>query len=326
MDILSEILSTMQIQSFALGAFEMSEPWRIDYGAEGAMVFHFVSAGSCWLRQGDKPPVLLSAGHALLLPTWARIALEAPLDVPDAISIRQLVAQTGVPLWSATQNTSQPVRLRHGGQGPRCEILSGVLAFDRRQSAFLFSQLADVIHLDTRADNMRPWLARTFEFLADEAQNTRPGYEAAAARLTDLILVQLLREHIHFDPKESRGWIKGLSDAYVAKALIAIHRDPARKWSVAELGREVGLSRTGFALRFRDKAGMTPLRYVARWRLHLGATQLMQTDRGVEEISARIGYGSSFAFSRAFQQQYGMTPGAFRKMPAETPFSADQDQ
>ena len=140
------------------------------------------------------------------------------------------------------------------------------------------------------------------------------------ARLLDLLFVQALREWGAKSPN-NLGWLSGLNDARIGKALSAIHEEPSRPWTVERLAKVAGSSRSAFAARFTEVVGQTPLKYLATWRLHLAAEHLRVGTVRIGEITALVGYGSEAALTRAFKAQFNTTPAAFRRMGGTQPTS-----
>lgn len=127
------------------------------------------------------------------------------------------------------------------------------------------------------------------------------------------MVIQAIRSWIAEDPTAQTGWLGALYDDRIGPAVLRIQRDPARPWTVASLGREVAMSRSAFAARFRGLVGETPMQYITRWRMHLAATWLREGEAPLTEPASRLGYQSEAAFSRAFRRVIGLSPGAVRR-------------
>ena len=145
----------------------------------------------------------------------------------------------------------------------------------------------------------------------EESENRRAGGEAILSKTSELMFVQAVRQHIDGLPEESAGWLAALRDGQVSAALRAMHARPAERWTLDTLGREAGLSRTGFAQRFSAVMGLPAMQYLSNWRLQLAAG-LLQTQRSIARIAIEVGYESEASFNRAFKRQVGMPPGAWR--------------
>jgi transcriptional regulator GlxA family with amidase domain len=146
----------------------------------------------------------------------------------------------------------------------------------------------------------------------DNATASRPGGETVLARLSEVVFIETLRRYIAQLPQEQTGWLAGVRDPEIGKTLGLLHRTPAHPWTVATLATEVGISRSVLAERFRQYLSETPIAYLTRWRLQLGAQMLKSTSQGVGQIAAEVGYESEPSFNRAFKREFGLPPARFR--------------
>jgi transcriptional regulator GlxA family with amidase domain len=146
----------------------------------------------------------------------------------------------------------------------------------------------------------------------DNADPSSPGGKAVLAKLSEVLFVETLRHYIALLPREQTGWLAGVRDPEIGKALALLHRKPAHPWTIASLGSEIGVSRSVLAERFRRYLSESPMAYLAHWRLQLGAQLLKSTNRSVAEIAAEVGYESEPSFNRAFKRQFGLPPARFR--------------
>ena len=157
------------------------------------------------------------------------------------------------------------------------------------------------------------WLGTTLKFTINEARTARPGNAAMLGRLTELMFVEILREYMQRLPMNQGGWLAGVNDPIVGKALRLLHTDPSRNWTVDELAREGGVSRSVLAQRFTELVGESPIRYLAGWRMQV-AKQLMREGARIQDVATRVGYDSEAAFNRAFKRATGSPPAAWRKV------------
>jgi AraC-like DNA-binding protein len=146
-----------------------------------------------------------------------------------------------------------------------------------------------------------------------EARSPRPGSEGVLGRLSELMFVEMIRRHLEALPPDRTGWLAGLRDPHVGKALAALHDRPGHPWTLDEVGHQAGLSRSALAERFADLVGEPPFQYLARWRMQVAAGLLATTHDGVAAIGARVGYASEAAFSRAFKKLVGVPPATWRR-------------
>jgi AraC-like DNA-binding protein len=156
------------------------------------------------------------------------------------------------------------------------------------------------------------WLGTTLKFTVNEARAARPGNVAMLGRLTELMFVEILREYMQRLPTSQSGWFAAVNDAQVGKALRLLHEQPVRDWTVDELAREVGLSRSVLAQRFAELVGESPIRYLANWRMQLAKQMMREGTHNIQEVATRVGYDSEAAFNRAFKRATGSPPAAWR--------------
>jgi transcriptional regulator GlxA family with amidase domain len=155
------------------------------------------------------------------------------------------------------------------------------------------------------------WLENNIRFCVDQASDSIGG-EAVLSKLSELLFVEAIRRYIAQLPAEETGWLAGVRDPEVGNALAALHRVPERSWTIATLAREVGVSRSVLAERFRYYLNEPPMSYLTRWRMQLAARMLKSSTRGVGDIAAEVGYESEAAFNRAFKRQFNLPPARFR--------------
>ena len=152
------------------------------------------------------------------------------------------------------------------------------------------------------------WLGTTLKFTISEARVARPGNAAMLGRLTELMFVEIIREYMHRLPASQGGWLAGLNDDSVGKALRLLHTNPGREWTVDDLAREAAVSRSVLAQRFTELVGDTPMRYLANWRMQLAKQTMREGTRNIQEVATRVGYESEAAFNRAFKRATGSPP------------------
>jgi AraC-like DNA-binding protein len=166
-------------------------------------------------------------------------------------------------------------------------------------------------HLRAQDEGLVPQLRTALDFIRQECLVTRPGFVAVAARLMDLLFIQILRAAIT-QPTANIGFLAGLSDDHIGRALAAIHSNPAGPWTVAKLAAEARHSRTIFAARFKQLVGLTPMQYTNQWRIARAEHLLAHPETPIDAIRRQLGFSTSFAFARAFRAQHGMSPREFR--------------
>jgi AraC-like DNA-binding protein len=227
-----------------------------------------------------------------------------------------------------------------GGGGKKSRFICGYLNCDQRFNPLVSAlptmllvrssnDYASVEAIDgngSRPAHVPPrsgtWLSTTLKFTIHEARAARPGNAAMLGRLTELMFVEILRQYMQQLPPGQSGWLAGLNDVHVGKALRLMHANPAHDWTVWELAREAGISRSALAERFTQLIGESPMRYLAGWRVQLAKQMMRDGDSSIAEIAARVGYESEAAFNRAFKRTVGSPPAAWRKGVASVLVSA----
>jgi len=314
-DALSDVLRVVRLKGGVFLHAEFTAPWCIlsqvapeDCGAllEGAehlVLYHYVAEGRLTARIPNRKPIQVEAGEVVLFPHNDAHLLGSHLD-RSPVPSRQIV--------SASPEGGLRV-IRHGGGGERTRIVCGFLGCDRLEGNPLAAALPPMLHFDARQGSAAAWMKSSLEFAAHEIATRRAGSETVLAKLSELLFVEALRRYVESLPQEQTGWLAGLRDPFVSRALAFLHQGIAREWTVDELGREVGLSRSALADRFTRLIGEPPMRYLARWRLQVAAHQLRSGDAPLARLAKQIGYESEAAFNRAFKRNFGMPPAAWRK-------------
>ena len=157
------------------------------------------------------------------------------------------------------------------------------------------------------------WIRSTFHYAADEVASGRAGSETMLSKLSELLFVESVRRHAESLPEGQTGWLAGLRDQFVARALALLHHDIARRWTVDELGQDVGLSRSALAERFIRLIGVPPMHYLANWRMQVATEKLRSTNASLAQVAELVGYESEAAFSRAFKRSFGVPPATWRR-------------
>jgi AraC family transcriptional regulator, alkane utilization regulator len=205
------------------------------------------------------------------------------------------------------------MKLSYGGGGTGTRLICGFLACDNSLSNPLLSSLPPIFKVDMRNDPRSAWLTSSLQFAAAEASEWRAGSAIVLARLSELLFVEAVRRCIDTLPADRKGWLAGVRDRFVGRALSMLHAQPAHAWTVDELARKVGLSRSALAQRFTDLLGQPPMQYLARWRLQVAAQELLNGSKSLAAVAEQVGYESEAAFNRAFKREFGTPPAYWRK-------------
>ena len=314
MDALSDVLRVVRLKGGVFLHAEFTAPWCISSevtpedcgslleGAEHLVLYHYVVEGRLLVQIAGSEPIEVGAGEVIIFPHNHGHLLGSRLDLPPVPSKQTVRASPEGGL----------LVIRHGGGGEPTRVVCGFLGCDRLDGNPLASALPPLLHFDTREGNAAAWMKSSLEFAADEIAARRAGSETVLSKLSELLFVEALRRYVEGLPEEQTGWLAGLKDPFVARALSLLHERVAREWTVDDLGREVGLSRSALADRFTRLVGEPPMRYLARWRIQVAAHQLRNSDTPLARIAQAVGYESESAFNRAFKRSFGVPPATWR--------------
>jgi AraC-like DNA-binding protein len=303
-DPLGEALHLMRMDGVFYTLSEFTAPWGLALPAmPGCLMFHVVTAGRCWLVVEGAEPRLLQPGDLALVPHGEGHQLLSELG------------ETAAPLFDLPreQLSERYELLRHGAGGDVTKMVCGAVRFDHPASQHLVSLLPRLICIDAWSSAHAEWLQSTLRFIAAEAKDLRPGGETIITRLADVLVIQAIRTWMAEDPAAQEGWLGALKDPQIGPQLLLVHRDPAHPWTVESMAVEAGMSRSAFAMRFKELVGETPMHYVTRWRMMVAMKWLHEEDAPLSEIASRLGYLSEAAFGRAFKRVVGQSPGAVRR-------------
>jgi AraC-like DNA-binding protein len=282
-------------------------PWGLRMPPTAGAGFHVVLHGRCWLiprLSTGREPVRLVEGDVIFLRSG-----------PEQV----LTDEPGSPISTASVRRFREDELigSHdlGGDGELTSLLCGNYHLDRSRPHPLVSQLPELIHLRT-GDGRHPQLTSAVELLRAELDGPRIGSSGIVPALIDSLLLYILRAWMDECPTRTVGWATALKDPAIAPALAAMHADPANSWTVESLAARAGLSRAAFAKKFHTMVGEPPLTYLTHWRMTTAARLLRESDAPLASVAARTGYGSEFAFAKAFKREYGQAPGGYRRAHA----------
>lgn len=305
MDVLSDAVAAMRTGRPHSSRQDVQAPWGMRFGESDGAGFHVLLRGSAWLIPAGGEPVALAAGDVVFLAHGHGHALASGLDAP----LKEVrVGSDG--RWP------EPPRPADAHGCADAVVMCGVYRLDRSRAHRLLAELPEVMHLPARVGTHRS-LRAAVELLGMELDERSPGSDAIVTALLDTLLLYILRAWWQQERGAGRtaGWAAALADPAVSAALRAIHGDPARPWTVQELGGEGGLSRAAFARRFTALVGEPPLTYLTWWRMTTAGRLLRADDAPLRQVAQRSGYTSEFAFAKAFKREYGVAPGQYRRSP-----------
>lgn len=301
METLSALINMLRPQRVFTKVVTGSGQWGVSYSGIRTAGFGLVLRGNCYLRVGGTS-VYVRQGDFVLMPSADQFSMS---NEPGVACIAVLPHELGEP----------PQDRHHGNnaQEPDFRMLGGFFWFDPTNASLMRGLLPALLLVDGSAA-ISQRIRSTIELLADEATSQRAGRELVACRLVEILLVETLRLTSTGASKNPLpGLIEGMLDLHLAAALRCIHENIAHHWTVAELARNAGLSRSAFSDRFSRKIGMPPMEYVLLWRMALAKDMLRSNDVRVDRVASQLGYQSASAFSAAFTREVGLSPSRFAR-------------
>jgi AraC-like DNA-binding protein len=303
-DPLGAALQLLRMNGIFYCRCELSEPWALSLPPfRDCMMFHVVTSGEIRLEVDGEEDARLRKGELALLTRGEghRLRGESDVPAPDLFAVpRELI--------------SEKYELLRMGQGRRrATVMCGVVRFDHPAARQLVALLPKLITFDAREGTEARWVQGTISFMTREATALQAGGETVITRLADVLVIQAIRSWIAKDAAARTGWFGALRDAHIGRALTKLHREPTKKWTLTTLAAEAGLSRSGFAARFKELVGETAVRYAARLKMQEAFVALRHGDASVSELASRFDYESEAAFSRAFKRLMGVSPGVARR-------------
>ena len=323
-DILSDVLRSVRLRGVLYFYVNGTRDWAAEApssgeiaaavmpGAEHVMEYHVVVSGGCWAAVVGEDPVRLETGDIVLFPHGDPHVVSSAAGMraaPDAAGYFER-RQQRAPFMLHLDAREVPVEVV--AEDPRnTTLVCGFLGCDLRPFNPLIASLPRLMHI--REDSRRDWTAQLMRQAAAESKSRRPGGDAMLERLSEMTFIDAVRRYLGALPEDSRGWLAGLRDRFVGRALTLMHEAPAFAWTVDELGRRVGLSRSALHERFADMIGQAPMQYLANWRMQVGAALLRDTAATVASVAQEVGYQSEAAFARAFKRLVGQPPSLWRR-------------
>lgn len=314
MDALSQTLRVVRLVGAIFLHGRFTAPWCyqsphadaaapfLEPTAERVVIFHLVTEGECWIELGDMPPVHVAAGDAVVFPQGDAHRMGSQPGLPPA---------TGALLQEVLAR--RPRLLAYGGGGATTKLVCGYLACDARLARMLLAGLPPIVKVSVRGSNAGVWLEASLRYALAEARSPRPGGQGVLAKLAEVLFIEVLRIYMNEQAADRAGWLAGVNDRIVGAALRALHAEPARPWTLEELARVAGTSRSVLAERFLQLVGQAPMQYLAQWRMLLASNLLARSSAPLAHIAEEVGYQTDTAFSRAFRREYGMPPAAWRR-------------
>lgn len=308
LDLLSDILTRLSLRGTLYFRTSFREPWGVKVPAFSNVArFHYVNRGECVVRvEGHPGEVRMAQGDLVLIPHGRSHTLTCRHSGSDeALPLDDVLTRSGYKGYGT---------LVYGAAEPALEtqLICGHFAIAPGSQHVIFDQLPPHIHLPNYGADAGGWLESTLRIIGAEAGGAKMGGDLIALKMSEAIFAQALRAYL--ETVEDGAALAGFADPQMARALSAFHRSPARAWTIADLAREAGMSRTAFAQGFSAKLGMTPMQYATAWRMQLARDGLANQGMSVAEAAELCGYASESAFSRVFKKEVGVPPAAYRQI------------
>lgn len=300
MDPLSEVLSLLKVDAVLSARLECAGSWAFRFPAYRHAKFGSVQHGAIWVWiEGYTEPVKIESGDFYLITNGQPYCLadDPGSELVDGVKAVAEQAQTG--------------RIVRYGEGASKVVgIGGSFTLDEEASTLLLDLLPPLIHIQASSPHARV-LGLSLDLIVYETERHRPGAGAIAGNLANIVFINILRSYLA-EEERPRGWLGGLADTKICRALERMHGEIARRWKVEDLASEVGMSRTSFSERFKSLIGLAPMEYLIRWRMTVARNALRSGAESIAEIAARVGYASETSFSAAFKGIFGTSPGRYR--------------
>jgi AraC-like DNA-binding protein len=303
MEPLSDVLALLKPRAYQLHGLDAGGDWSVRFPTPKGIKFSAVTKGSCWVWMDGETPIPLVEGDCFLLTSGRPFSLATDPAIPT-VDYREAL----------TTDSTHVARCQGGGE---CFLVSGLFVFSGDYVGALFGSLPPVVHVrggSSEASVLR-W---ALDLFAKEIRKDEPGGSLTAEHLAHIMLIQVLRLHLASPDAAGSGWLFALGDAQLSAAVSAMHADIRKRWTLEEMARIAGMSRSSFAEKFKKVVGRSPLEYLTRWRMHVAGDRLRTTEENISTIAYEVGYESEAAFSTAFKKLNGHSPRNHRDpLPAE---------
>lgn len=315
MDVLSEVLSAVRLEGALFFHGEFSAPWCFSSSGRAGfephlkppvrhiVFFHFLIEGRAYAAMQSGERVELTAGDIVIFPHGH------PHLVGNGPAVKPVDSFT-----TFSKHLAEGLKVvHHGGSGELTRFVCGYMACDPHLCETILAGLPDMFRVSVADEPSGRWIENSIRFSVAEVSDHDAGSSLVVEKLAEVLFIETLRRYINSLPPDRTGWLAGARDQVIGKTLALMHQDPSHPWTVEDLARRVGLSRTRLAERFRHFLGMSPISYLTGWRLKLGAEKLRSTKSSVAEVAFDVGYNSEAAFSRAFRRAFDAPPAQFRQ-------------
>jgi AraC-like DNA-binding protein len=311
MDPLSDLLRVVRLDGAYFYMVEAAEPWSVESApatelsprilpsAEHLISYHILTDGRCYGGLLGEEQIEMGAGDVIVFPHGDPHIMSSAPDIkrgPDVMAL-------------ASAPYPETVFLGAPGK-PDATFVCGYLGCDLRPFNPLLAALPHRMHIRGLSS---AWLMAFTRQLTEESHLGRPGANTVLTRLAELMFIEVIRRYLADLPQGQTGWLAGLRDEVVGRVLTLLHSRPAHPWTLPDLSREAGSSRSDVSRRFTELVGESPMQYLTQWRMQVAANLLAQSGAKIATIAGQVGYDSEAAFSRAFKKATGLAPGAWRE-------------
>lgn len=315
MDAFSEILRGIVLKGALYFNAEFSAPWGfitppaaelaqvLAPEAPHLMIYHLLLEGSGVVRLGDDLEIALTAGDVIV------VTHGDPHEMCSAVGVGNKLSDAMMAKLQAHDFSA----MQAGGGGNVARFVCGFMVCDPLLCSPILRSLPPAFKINLRMDRAGHWLETSLLHLVEEAASGRAGSQAVLAKMSEALFVDTLRRYLTGLPEQESGWLAAARDPIIGKSLMLLHSRTAHPWTIAELAKEVGSSRSALVERFTRYLDEPPMAYLIRWRLQLAARALGSTSRGVADIAEEVGYESEAAFNRAFKREFGLPPARYRR-------------
>lgn len=336
-DTLSDLLRAVRLRGAVFFYVQGADPWVAETpaskeiipailpGVDHLMEFHVVVRGACWAAIAGETPIRLEQGDIALFPQGDHHVMSSAPGLRAATADHEIFFAPRPPqlpfaleVGAGTRRPAggeagQATALLDGGGRQQTTLVCGFLGCDARPFNPLLASMPRVLRIPGLASEGSSWIAGFLHSVVDESNQKRPGGEAVLERMSEMLFVEVLRRYVDALPNDQTGWLAGMRDPAVGRALSLMHQRPGQPWTIERLADEAAMSRSTLHERFVHFIGQPPMQYLAQWRMQLAAAWLRDTDAKVIDIALEVGYENEAAFSRAFRRAVGESPAAWRR-------------
>ncbi|MES1205994.1 MAG: AraC family transcriptional regulator [Pseudomonadota bacterium] len=327
-DTLSDLLRAVRLRGAIFFYVEGAAPWVAEApaartmiptvlpGVDHMMEFHVCIRGGCWAAIAGHEPIRLEEGDAVIFPQGDHhVMSSAPgMRVPRVdTAVVFAPSPPQLPFSMSVGAQGMTTARLDGGGTVETTLVCGFLGCDARPFNPLLASLPRALHLPGVAREGASWVGALLRTVVEESNQRRPGGEAVLERMSEMLFVEILRRYADSLPHDQTGWLAGMRDAGVGRALSLMHGSPGEAWTLERLADRAGVSRSTLHERFVHFIGQPPMQYLASWRMQLASARLRDTDAKVLDVALDVGYENEAAFARAFRRIVGASPAAWRR-------------